>query len=1223
MSAPRYTSIPKRLFKCFFLLLLAILPTGLLAQIDKHIHISETEQLTIVNGLPSNTIFSLKQDKLGFVWTGSPTGLGVLDGYNAGAFQHPDVPNLALDRPGNIYIDNQNRLWIGSWGKGLKALNSNRTRLLDLNWTRSQLAETKVQTIYQSTNGNIWVGTFNHGLFMLDMQKKQVRSWQQGPLPNGLNHNRVWKITEDSNRNIWVATSNGLNKIDAMNGAISSYYDADSLSVADKMIRGLMIEGDTLWFGTNLGIFNLRIDTGEVHKVMPPGYDIISVNRIYRREAETVWIATFSGLFCYDLKTRMFIPFEDGSYSYIAQKDVRDIVYTERDVLLLATRYSGIFKLNLRPKAVQQIDNTLYSKRNKLQIWEMDQDGNGNIWAGTNDGVMMFSMSERRTLHLPSVLETSVKGLTLSVAFSKDKRKLWIGTINQLFQYDMYSGELISLSQLPGLSQLNHIRLLVDRQDNLWINSAHQGVFQLTPQQQVRHYHQMASGTLHLPGNNLSQLAEGPDGKIWLVTEGNRLFYKSPNEDGFTPHPLKFGSDKQQLNFTTTSLYVDSQNQIFIGTYSGLLKVNASTGRVTRFTIAEGLANNEVRAIRGDEQQNIWVSTGTGITRINSSLNDFTSFSQSDGLNSLSMNLRSIFNCGKAIMCFGSSSGINYIHNTEQLQDSHQDKLIIANLWINQEKQNFPATGDDYINLVLDNDERNLKFQFGKIDHRPNAMHEIYYRLRGFDEQWYASDISRIANYTNLQPGSYVFEVTDSPSHYQSHHVAKAVIEIVPSFWSRLWVKVIAALLVLSLAIITYRSRIRQVRSNEQKLNKLVEVRTQNMMLLGNIGMEITRSLNFQEIFNNLQKHLTTILAEHDFMLGLINEEKNALRFDLIINSAEQLHEHIISLSDEDDICVLSFRENQEFIISNEEEKHDLMARGVKLPLMPDGFQSCTCLPLQLNGKSIGVIFVRSTNIKAYGEYERQFLRSIAAYSAVALKNADFYQQQRRTHEKRISWLENITHYLNHEMKNSILGAQTSLNMLNRKIKDKELHKYVDRAEKSHKEMRNIMKAVSETTSLEASIMQASSNEFDISRTVNDRLEDYQAIYPNASIKGQITPYIFIKGNESLIIQCLDKLVNNAIEHHQQDTDIDIALELQQGNCIISISNIGDPLPDNIESIFDLFTSSKADASSGNYGMGLYVARLIADFHKGRISAQPLSRGFLQGARFELTIPIQ
>jgi len=195
--------------------------------------------------------------------------------------------------------------------------------------------------------------------------------------------------------------------------------------------------------------------------------------------------------------------------------------------------------------------------------------------------------------------------------------------------------------------------------------------------------------------------------------------------------------------------------------------------------------------------------------------------------------------------------------------------------------------------------------------------------------------------------------------------------------------------------------------------------------------------------------------------------------------------------------------------------------------------------------------------------------------------------------------------------------------MLNRKIKDDELHKYVDRAEKSHKEMRSIMKAVSETTSLEASIMQTTSTEFDVSQVINERLEDYEAIYPEASVVGHITPFVFIHGNEALIIQCLDKLVNNAIEHYQTDTDIEVRVELLDSNCVISVSNIGDPLPENVEDMFNLFTSSKADARKGNFGMGLYVARLIAEFHHGQISAAPLVKGFLQGAKFELRIPIE
>lgn len=1208
---------------------LVLLTVGFSAFADsgRKVVFSETDQVTISDGMPSNTIFSLEQDSLGFVWAGTPSGVGLLNGYDTTNFKHKDVPDLALMSPGNVFLDRFNNLWIGTWGNGVKALNPSRSGLIDLSWADPLLSEERVQTIFQSSDNAIWVGTFDNGLFYLDLEEQEIKSWQHDADSNSLSHNRIWSETQDTNDNLWIATSNGLNRFDTKSGKFESFYNSDELSVADKLIRTLHVEVDNnktsqVWFGTNLGLFKLDTQTKQITQVTPPNQDIISVNRIIGNDEQGLWIATFSGLYYYDLADQSFLEFSEDKYAYLAQKDIRDILITSRDVLLLATRYSGMYKLNLRPKPVQQIANDLYNEQNKLQVWEMADDGLGNIWAGTNNGIIKFNLSSKRIEPLPTVLENSIRGLTLSVAFSVDKQWLWIGTVNRLYRYGMVSGELLSYNEKLGMSQLNHIRLFIDKRDNLWINSAHQGILRVAPEGHVVHYHTSAPLPFKLPDNNIAQLTESASGKIWIVTGNNELLSKSPNDDYFTVFPMKFDAQDKISNYIATSLHSRDDKIIYVGTYSGLLKVIAETGQVQRLTISNGLANDEIRGISSDWPGNLWVSTGTGINKISPDGLDFRTYGMIDGLNSASMNLRSIFNCSETIMCFGSSAGINYIEENLRWTPIHNENIIISNLWINQEKQDYPSTGDNYLNLILQNDERNIKFQFGKIDHRPGAIHDLYYRLKGFDDQWYASEVSRIANYTNLVPGNYVFEVTDSPTHHQMHSSAKAVIEIIPPFWSRLWVQVISAIVLMSIMTLGYRTRIAQIRRNEQKLNRLVDIRTRNMALLGDIGMEITRSLNFQEIFYNLQKHLRTILSEHDFMLGLINDEKNALVFDLNISNSEQLSKHSVSLSDQPNICVQCFKDGKERIVNDAKDKKTILEEGISLNLMRD-YHSCACLPLRINGIATGVIFVRSRLENAYSEYERQFLRSIAAYTSVALKNANFYQEQKQTHEKRITWLENITHYLNHEMKNSILGAQTSLNMLNRKIKDKELHKYVDRAEKSHKEMRSIMKAVSETTSLEASIMQTHSTEFDISRVIQERIEDYEAIYPEASVKGKVTPFIFVNGSESLIIQCLDKLVNNAIEHHLADTDIEVVVELLDGNCVISVINIGDPLPEKVEEIFNLFTSSKADARKGNFGMGLYVARLIADFHRGQITAGPLQKGFLQGAKFELRLPIE
>ncbi|MCC2604992.1 two-component regulator propeller domain-containing protein [Planctobacterium marinum] len=1183
---------------------------------------SESEQITIAQGLPSNTVFSLQQDELGFIWVGTPSGLGLLDGYSAQTFSHPALPELSMMSPGNIYLDKQDELWVGTWGKGIKVINHNRTLLKDFSWIGDALASERIQSIFQASDDSIWVGTFDSGLFRIIPETQTLQAWQHQAGQPGLNHNRIWSLSQDNEGNIWIATSNGLIKLNPQDQSFESYFNASDMSVADKLIRTLLIKDNSLWFGTNLGLFKMDLNTKKIEKMMPPGRDIISVNRIVAHNDSGLWIGTFSGIFYYSLQAEAFFSFEDGQYSYLAQKDIRDIWVTPRDVLLLATRYSGIYKLNLRPKPVQQIQNQHYLDQNKLQIWEMARDDEGKVWAGTNDGIIRFDLNSKSTLSLPPVLENTINGLTLSVAISQNKQWLWIGTVNRLFRYDLISGELISFNERLGINQLNHIRLFVDSKDNLWVNSAHQGVLMVAPDGTATHFHTGAPLPYKLPDNNIAQLAEATDGALWLITGNSELLYKRPQDDFFTRLPLRFSAGDENANYIATSLHSHRDNFIYVGTYSGLLKINRNSGVTQRLTISDGLANDEIRAITSDWPGNLWVSTGTGITRISADGTEMRSFGRIDGLSSPSMNLRSILNCTESMMCFGSSNGINYIEENLQWQGDHNENIVISNLWINQEKQDYPATGDNYLNLILQSDERNIKFQFGKIDHRPAATHELYFRLEGFDDKWYASDVSRIANYTNLLPGSYVFEVTDSPTHYQKHSSAKIIVEIIPPFWSRLWVQVASVLGLLTLLTIGYRTRINQIRRNEQKLNKLVEARTRNMALLGDIGMEITRSLNFQEIFYNLQKHLKSILTEHDFMLGLLNEEKNALKFDLVISNFESLSRHAISLSEHPNICVQCFKDNKELVINSAKDRVKALENGLNLSPMLD-YQSCACLPLQINGIATGVIFVRSRHENAYGEYERQFLRTIAAYTAVALKNARFYQEQKQTHEKRITWLENITHYLNHEMKNSMLGAQTSLNMLNRKIKDVELHKYVDRAEKSHKEMRSIMKAVSETTSLEASIMQTTSIEFEVSQVVSERLEDYEAIYPQASVVGHITPFVFIRGNDALITQCLDKLVNNAIEHCQADTDIEVRVELLDSNCVISVANIGDPLPEDVDDMFNLFTSSKTDARKGNFGMGLYVARLIAEFHHGQITAGPLVKGFLQGAKFELRIPIE
>jgi len=225
--------------------------------------------------------------------------------------------------------------------------------------------------------------------------------------------------------------------------------------------------------------------------------------------------------------------------------------------------------------------------------------------------------------------------------------------------------------------------------------------------------------------------------------------------------------------------------------------------------------------------------------------------------------------------------------------------------------------------------------------------------------------------------------------------------------------------------------------------------------------------------------------------------------------------------------------------------------------------------------------------------------------------------------EKRILWLESMARFLKHELKNSSVGIKTSLDLIERHNTEKDkVDVYLGRARKSMANMNNLLQSAGNASNLEASLYKEEQKPLDFGATVIKHLEVYSSIYPDISFDINCQKGLVILGNEPRLIQLLDKLISNAVEHcdHCAPIEVSVNQSLQQAQLIIN--DKGDGLPEDKKIIFDLFVSFRNPErkTDENFGLGLYIVKLIAESHGGQVTANDLNTG--TGARFEVTLPL-
>jgi len=814
----------------FFLLLL--FPFCIVAQQSN----IKFDHLTIKDGLSQSDVRSITQDTKGLMWFGTQDGLNVYNGFDFQHFSHDllDSTSISNSYIHEVYEDSNGLLWIGT-ENGLNIFDRGTYRFRSV-LNNKENAKNNVWTLVEDGD-NIWVGTENNLLkinkltfeivkvnLMLSTYIKKLRIrkliflkgekelliategnglirfntkdnkseqfYQDNSL---LKSNIIWGLYQDSEELVWLSTNNGICFFDVKQNKIYSKVKIDK-TVGTSVIK-LVYEDKSgiFWIGTeSKGVFRLKSTSNIEHYQYSPNVTTSlsnnKVNSIYEDNSGIVWVGTQSGVDKFDKQKQYFKHYQHWS----------------------------------------NMPNTISSN----MIWSIyhDQD---NLWIGTDKGVDVINelTEEIQTLIPEFPKNGNQKNKSVYSIFKDHKNIMYIGTDGGLFTVDKTFAHV----NADGANNSRVYTILEDRKNRLWLGTRN-GL--LIVSENRKEFRTIEPDTLKggLLGEVVRTLIEDSKGNIWVGTDGGGLCRVIEQGDDIKfKNYVKSENDINSLsNNTVLSLFEDKKGLIWIGTFGGGINIfNPVKEKFYRYTEKEGLSNNVVYGIEDDKDGNLWMSTNKGISQFIKATQKFKIFEESDGLQSNEFNNGAYYKSKSGQLYFGGINGFNSFYPEDVRYNKSKPKAIITNFFLFNKpvkigkEEILKKHISELDEIVLKYKENVISFEFASLHYSYPLKNQHKYKLENFNEEWVDIGNNRRANYTNLNPGEYIFKVKVSNSDgVWSDDVASIKIIVEPPFYLTWWFVLIIILLLISATYGFFVARVNRVKAQKQLLELQVQERT-------------------------------------------------------------------------------------------------------------------------------------------------------------------------------------------------------------------------------------------------------------------------------------------------------------------------------------------------------------------------------------------------------------
>jgi len=736
------------------------------------------ERLGTENGLPSNTIYSIVQDKRGYLWLGTNDGLSRYDGYEFKNYRYNPLDSNSI--PGKevffIHQDKAGNLWIGA-GLNLCIYNPEKD-----NFSTIRSPYVGFHQLIELVDEDMMLRTHN-GIYLFNPVTRKLREIFKK------SGTRVTYMFTDNNGVYYAAVSHdnadflyryesGSNNFTRITNLTSVHNDR-----RDDITSLFVDHRNTWWVGTTIngGIYRWHWHNDRLGS---PKSELIKrglrdVKKIFQDKTGKIWFTCANGVFSYD--------YFSGKLITITEQPANTIFQDHTGVLWIGG-YNGLFKTNTVSQKFSHFSSqiTVGPKLLNNFVLGIRELPDKKIFVRYYWGERRFSILDSS---LESIAHYDKKRLSfydyLRMASLKNPDLAHSDTLKKLLHAIYY------LDQDPGENSC----LIADRQKQLWLSSG--SLFLLDS---VKSHRKQFDA-------NISDIRLCED-ELWITSHVFGLWSIHTSTHQVKKYQVTDTSLNEIGSNSLNCLLIEKNGNIWIGTKgTGLDYFDRTRNRFFHYTTVNGLPNNSVFSLVMDDRGRLWIGTGNGLSCFDTTSKKFKNFHRSDGLLNSEFNRYSACKLSNGYLMMGGMNGIDYFHPDSVLHSVTKPLVQITDFRV-YDKSILPAA-----NISLAHADNYVTIDFVIMDFRNPALNQFAYMLKGVDKDWIHAGHKRSISYANLAPGRYHFLVKGAGSDGIWNEIpAEIYFSISTPWWRTGWFYTTAAIALFVVFYSIYRFRINQLK---------------------------------------------------------------------------------------------------------------------------------------------------------------------------------------------------------------------------------------------------------------------------------------------------------------------------------------------------------------------------------------------------------------------------